>query len=84
MKPKNPKSSSSKPPSEVQLKPDASQEMQQVLTFETVEELLSYDRSETVIPDRIIRKLRHAMPGQDIMPIKPLGAETAWKPRAKD
>ena len=84
MKPKNPKSASSKPPSEPMLKSDASQEMQQVITFETVEELLSYDQRETVIPDRVIRKLRHAIPGQDILPLKPAGTEQDWKPRAKD
>ena len=83
MKPKNSKPPS-KPPSEVELKPEPLQEMQQVLTFETVEELLSYDRSETVIPDRIIRNLRTAMPGQEIIPLKPTGTEAAWKPRPKD
>lgn len=80
MKPKNPKPAKPLSPSPVELSQEAGQEMQQVLTFETVEEMLSYDRAETDVPDAVVRKLRRSLPGETVKPVK-LAEPKPWKPR---
>lgn len=83
-KPKNDPPNSGPAQPKLEMTPEVSPELQQVLTFETVEELLSYDFRETDTPERIGRKLRAALPQQDILPLKPLDPGYQWKPRPKD
>ena len=83
-KPKNNPPNATPTQPHLELTPDASQEMQQVLTFETVEELLGHDFRETDTPERIVRKLRAALPQQEILPLKPVDPNAKWKLRDKD
>lgn len=65
MNPKNPKLPSSLPQIHLDLNAHASPELQQTLTFETVEQLLSYDQRETELPERIGRRLKVSLPGHE-------------------
>jgi hypothetical protein len=71
MNPKKPKLPSSLPQIHLDLSAQTSPELEQTLTFETVEELLSYDQRETEVPDRIGRRLRVSLPGHEFKPIHP-------------
>jgi hypothetical protein len=71
MNPKNSKPPSSLPQIQLDLNAQASPELEQSLTFETVEELLSYDQRETDLPERIGRRLRVSLPGHEFKPIRP-------------
>ncbi len=83
-KPKNNPPNATPTQPNLELTPEVSPEMQQVLTFETVEELLGYDFRETDTPERIGRKLRAALPQQEILPLKPVDPNATWKPRPKE
>ncbi|MBM3848215.1 MAG: hypothetical protein FJ405_18255 [Verrucomicrobia bacterium] len=78
MKPNTPKDKSVSPPTPNAMSQDATQELQQTLTFETVEGMLSYDRSETPIPEALTRKLKESLPDQ---PLKPLVQEASKSDR---
>ena len=80
MKPKNPKQDAQLPHVHLELNAETSPELQQTLTFETVDELLSYDRSENDVPDRVVRRLRVSLPGEELKPLRPQPAKP-WKPR---
>ena len=79
MKPKHPKHPPGTP-SHLEIQQETGQEMQQVLSFETVDEMLSYDRSETALPDGVVRKLKDSLPDQPIKPLPQADAKP-WKPR---
>ena len=79
MKPKDPK----QPPSLPHMQQEPSPEAQQVLTFETVEELLSYDRRETEVPEHVSRRLRVSVPGHEFKPVPP-APEPPEKPRPEE
>jgi hypothetical protein len=79
MKPKNPKHPPATP-SHLEIQQDTGQEMQQVMSFETVDEMLSFDRSETALPDGVVRKLTDSLPDQKIKPLPEPESKT-WKPR---
>ena len=83
MKPKNPKTPSSLPHIHLDLNAQGSPELEQTLTFDTVEELLSYDCRETEVPERIGRRLRVSLPGHEFKSILP-PPTTPWKPRADE
>ena len=83
MKPKNPKQTPPLHQIHLELTPDNSAEIHQVLTFDTVDELLSYDRHETEVPERVVRKLRVAFPGKEIKSLRPKSAQPWQPPRAK-
>jgi hypothetical protein len=71
MKPKNPKQPPSLPHVHLELNAENTAEMQQVLTFQTVDELLSHDRSETEVPDQVTRRLRKSVPGHSFKTVPP-------------
>jgi hypothetical protein len=83
MKPKNPKQTPPLHHIHLELNSETSPELQQVLTFDTVDELLSYDRNETDPPDRVVRRLRVSLPGQEIKGVRPQDPKP-WKPRRPD
>ena len=68
---KNSKPPSSLPQIHLDLNAQASPELEQTLTFNTVEDLLSYDQRETELPDRIGRRLRVSLPGHDFKSARP-------------
>ncbi len=83
MKPKTPKQNSPPQHIHLELNAESSPELQQSLTFETVEELLSYDRSETELPDGVVRRLRGSLPGQELKSVRPQPPKP-WKPRSPE
>lgn len=83
MKPNNPKQPPSLPQIHLEVTPQGSPELEQQLTFETVEELLSYDRRETDVPERVSRRLRVSVPGHEFKPVPP-APEPPPKPRSKE
>lgn len=85
MNPKKPKLPSSLPQIHLDLNAHASPELEQTLTFETVEELLSYDQRETELPDRIGRRLKVSLPGHEFKPVRPTSsAPSSWPSRSEE
>ena len=84
MKPKNPKQPPSLPQIHLELNAENTAEMQQVLTFQTVDELLSHDRNEVEVPDQVTRRLRKSVPGHSFKPVPPAPPPASGKARRDD
>lgn len=83
MKPNSSNPNPQRPHVHLGLEPEAGVEMNQTLTFQTVEDLLSFDRSEIEVPDGVTRRLKLSLPSPDVK-LGPPASGKPWKPRGKE